>query len=297
MRLVRPLLAAALCGALTISVASHAEAKEKKRETAIRYDDHRSPSGADVTVAIKTKSSDAGGIAGPLINGQTRTHTKSSITNTWNNMAAGCDVMFTDLRTKGLLSAEGSIALNNTYRQVCAPGLPLAPPKQKAPPPNPALLGLEAVTNLHLPAPTTSFGPNPEGNEWGMIPVHYNVWLWTDTSGTLSSSTTVRGYTVTLQARRTSLDVDMGDGTVVHCTATTPYSPARAPHGEASPTCGHAYTKASLPEGNYTVTTRATWRVTWTALGQSGVESVTTDSTASLPIGQLSAVLVKIPGT
>lgn len=258
--------------------------------------------GADTTLSVtgathstsKTSSSDT-----THIGGQTRTQFLRSVKKSQANLNTGCKRLFTDATTKRLLPTAGAIAITNTYRDACAPGLPLAPTKARpaTPPPNPTLLGLEAITTLHIPAPTTSVGPDPQGTDFGFIPVNYPVWFWTDDATSLTSTTTVQGHTVTLRASRQDLTINPGDGGLVRCTTTTPWTPASAPNAEPSPTCGHTYRTPSLPRGTYTVTTQARWAVTWSVLGQSGTETLTTTSTTQLPIGELRAVLVKVPGT
>jgi hypothetical protein len=80
----------------------------------------------------------------------------------------------------------------------------------------------------------------------------------------------------------------MGDGQTVTCTKMSTYSEAvRA--GSPSPTCGHTYTKPSLPKGTYTVRTTSNWDVDWSVAGFSGTVPAYNTGSASIPIGELSA--------
>ena len=79
-----------------------------------------------------------------------------------------------------------------------------------------------AYAEIVLPDNRPSFGPPPDQNQWGMIPVGYPIWLWADSDTTsVTHSTTDRGFTVSLTGRRLSVAFDMGDGKTIRCTAFT----------------------------------------------------------------------------
>ena len=158
------------------------------------------------------------------------------------------------------------------------------------PPPNPYLLGAEAVTRLTIPAPAPLIGPDPSINKWNMAVVNLNYWLHVDGPTTLASSVTLQGHTVSLSATRRDVQFSMGDGTVKTCTATTPWQKG-TPATVKSPTCGHLYTKKSKPY-YYRLRALATWDVTWSVLGQSGTIPVTTSDSRQLLVGELVSVIV-----
>ena len=148
------------------------------------------------------------------------------------------------------------------------------------------------IVKLQLPDPTPRFGPDPSVNEWKMAAVGYPLWLWTDGPTTLTSRARAYGITFTLRADWQSTTFDMGDGHQVTCTRTAVY-PATTKPGRKSPTCGYTYLASSLPKGNYTVTATTNWRISWSALGQSGTVPGNHTGQWSLPVGELNALVVK----
>ena len=203
-----------------------------------------------------------------------------------------CSRLFTDVRTRQGLASEGSIALQNTYRLTCMQNTDANSGTLTAPnpPPNPYLLGAEAVTRLTIPAPAPLIGPDPSINKWNMAVVNLNYWLHVEGPTTLASSVTLQGHTVSLSATRRDVQFSMGDGTVKICTATTPWQKGTPPTVK-SPTCGHLYTKKSKPH-YYRLRAMATWDVTWSVLGQSGTIPVTTSDSRQLLVGELVSVIV-----
>lgn len=187
----------------------------------------------------------------------------------------------------GLCDSTATLPIDKElYDLYCTPAAGEAPP-----PPSADYLAGIAVARIKFPEAAPSFGPDPQDNQWKMIPIGHPIWLWTEGASTVSSSDSVMGYAITLTARRTSVSFNMGDGTVKSCSTMTPYTRSVAP-GTPSPDCGHSYQKRPAA-GSYTVTTTATWEVTWSVLGQTGVIPVTQTSSRSLPVGELQAVVVR----
>ena len=150
-------------------------------------------------------------------------------------------------------------------------------------------LAVSLVTQLDLPKPTPTFSPDPNNNEWKMLAVGFPIWLTAGDNRTVTSTRSAAGLTFTLTARWRSTTFDMGDGQSVTCTKMSTYSEAvRA--GSPSPTCGHTYTKPSLPKGTYTVRTTSNWDVDWSVAGFSGTVPAYNTASASIPIGELSAL-------
>ena len=144
--------------------------------------------------------------------------------------------------------------------------------------------------NLILPDPTINIGPDPSTNEWNMAVVGYPLWLWTNTPTTITHTATHDGLTFTLTGHRTHLTLDMGDGTTITCTQTTPYDDTLEP-GTPSPTCGHTYQTPSLPQTRYTIHATSTWNVTWTTLNYTGTLPGHTTATRTLPVGELQSLI------
>lgn len=156
----------------------------------------------------------------------------------------------------------------------------------------PGQAGAIAVARLRLPTVAPGVGPSPDLNRWNMAAVGYPLWLWADGPtqvGPVSDS--VAGLSVSLQAKVSSLTFRMGDGTVVTCQGDGDEWTKSVEPGAKAPTCGHTYTKASLPKGTYTVTALTNWAVTWTANGQSGVINVPAVQTTELPVGELQVLV------
>lgn len=151
-----------------------------------------------------------------------------------------------------------------------------------------------AVNQLDVSVPTLRLGPDWRANEWNMLAVGYPMWVWADETSSIRTSRTIAGMTIALSAPKPTLVVDYGDGTRQRCSTTTPYSWEawqKAPNHE-SPTCGHTYTR----KGEYSVTLTATWQVSWSGPGHSGVIPITLTSPATtVPVGELESVLVPVP--
>lgn len=149
-----------------------------------------------------------------------------------------------------------------------------------------------AALSLELPAVGPKVGPDPSVNEWNMAVVGHPLWLWVDSSRSVSSSVTEQGIRVSLSARLDRVVFDMGDGGSVSCSRFESYQRSVKP-GTPSPSCGYVYQQASLPKGSYRVEATAYWVVSWSALGRSGVVDVPVSGGRDLPVGELQAVIVR----
>jgi len=157
--------------------------------------------------------------------------------------------------------------------------------------PSPHEIARRVYAEMVLPQHTPVFGPPPDQNEWGMIPVGYPIWLWaTNDTITMSHSATEYGLTVALTAKRLSVAFNMGDGKVKRCTAFTK-RPAKLTGDpmKTSPTCGYVYTKP----GKYRLSATTTWLILWEAGGDSGSFTValTAEAKDPLVIGELLTVI------
>jgi len=225
------------------------------------------------------------------IGGETQTEFNARMQAWHTQQAAFCARLFTDVQTRALLIDFGSIALRNQYEVQClVPGMSYNDPP--SPPPNPAVLGAEAVSQLTLPGAAPLVGPDPSVNKWNMVAIGFPIWLWTEGQTQLRSSASVRGYTVSLVATRTLVQFSLGDGTTVSCSATAAYAQGAVKPGTPSPNCGHVY-QLRPDSGHYRVAALATWNVTWSVLGQSGTIPVTKGASRQLRVGELQAVVVR----
>lgn len=182
------------------------------------------------------------------------------------------------------------VSLGNDLVGTLCP-LPPVDPDRPGEPATPAIspgdAAIIATAQLGLRPGQPKIGPDPSINRWKIAAVGYPMWLWAE--GNLDPrpvSKTVQGLTVSLDASLRSMTYDLGDGSTLRCGKGTPWSRG-AGAGVPSPTCGYAYQKASLPEGPYTITATTSWRVAWTAGGESGVIDFKQTATTQIPVGEL----------
>lgn len=156
----------------------------------------------------------------------------------------------------------------------------------------PRTLAYMAVADLRLTAPTPTIGPSPDRNRWRMAAVGYPLWL--AAHGDLDPPTvsdSVLDVSVSLNPRLAKVVFDMGDGERVTCTdLSRRWTPAVEP-GAKSPTCGHIYTRPSLPKGDYTVTATSVWAIDWAVNGATGTLPFSNSATTQLPVGELQVLV------
>ncbi len=144
-----------------------------------------------------------------------------------------------------------------------------------------------AVASLGVPAPAIRLAPEPANNQWGALAVGLPIWVWVDDPGSVGTSTSQDGIDISLNAARSSVTFDWGDGTSSVCTQMLE-RPAGTDPLAASPACGHAYLKA----GDFTITATAAWNVGWQALGQQGQVDLSSSATYELPIREFVTVVI-----
>lgn len=152
----------------------------------------------------------------------------------------------------------------------------------------PVVLAREAAATLQLPVQTVRIGPEPSLNRWNMLAVGYPLWLWREGAGTISESVALGGASLSMTATYQSTTYDMGDGTRVTCSASTPWVAGAQAPGSPSPTCGHSYKRP----GTYTITATHTWNLSWSGLGESGSFPLTNVSSTTVQVGELASVVV-----
>ncbi|QGF22860.1 hypothetical protein [Raineyella fluvialis] len=91
-----------------------------------------------------------------------------------------------------------------------------------------------------------------------------------------------------MTAKHQAATYDMGDGTRVTCTTSTPWVAGAQPPGTPSPDCGHVYERP----GTYTITATHRWNLSWTAMGQSGSFPLTNTASLVVTVGELASVVV-----
>lgn len=152
----------------------------------------------------------------------------------------------------------------------------------------PVVLARQAAATLDLPRQAVRIGPDPSLNRWDMLAVGYPLWLWREGGDTITESVSLGGASLTMTAGYRSTTYDMGDGTTVTCTTTTPWVAGAQPPGTPSPTCGHTYRRP----GDYTVTATHTWDLNWSAMGETGTFPLTNVSSAPVEVGELASLVV-----
>ena len=144
----------------------------------------------------------------------------------------------------------------------------------------------QAANQLTLPLDNPLYGPQPNLNPWGIIPIGYPIWLWTDNTTThLTNTTTQNGLTITITATRGTTTFNLGDGTQTTCTNPTP-RPTHLPNPmQPSPNCGHTYQQP----GHYTIQATTTWHINWQTNHETGTLTInrTTQTTTPLTIDEL----------
>lgn len=160
--------------------------------------------------------------------------------------------------------------------------------------PDPAVIGRRAALTLTLPSAVPVIAPSHLRNEWHINAVGQPLWISVNDPVTVRTATmSFSGLAVTLRAVRRPLSVDLGDGTRLTCSSTSRWTPSVDPDAD-SPTCGHRYARRPA-SGRYTVTARATWDVTWSVGGQSGVVTVVKTGATTIPVKELLSVNVRNP--
>lgn len=139
----------------------------------------------------------------------------------------------------------------------------------------PADLRDEAFGHLALPTPTAAMSPA------GDQPVQFPTWLWVEDDWVARSSTvSVPGVTVVVTATPERTVFDTGDGSMVVCGGPgRPYDPS-APDEAQQTDCSHTWTRT----GEYRVTARIDWHVTWTVDGAPGGGDLGVVSRATPPM-------------
>ncbi|AQP43725.1 hypothetical protein RPIT_01960 [Tessaracoccus flavus] len=146
-----------------------------------------------------------------------------------------------------------------------------------------ASIGIEAI----------DLGIHPRGDTAArMSVVGWNTWLWAESPsstqwGTMSTSATAAGITVSLNASSSQVTWSMGDGATVSCGQGTRWTMAgTGGRNVPSPDCGYVYDS----EGRYTVTASTDWSIDWSAAGYSGTIPLEVRRSAEVIVGEMQSV-------
>jgi len=177
--------------------------------------------------------------------------------------------------------------------------VPFLVPKPTPGPPAPAAknLALSELRNLHLAPPVLRLSP---GLNQPQV-VNAAAWYWLDAAfwRPVSSSVSGAGMSVTVTATPVTATWTSGDGGSVTCAGPgTPYPFGAANPPAQSPTCGHAFTRASagFPGGVYPLTSQVSWQVGWRASdGEAGTfPAMATSATAQVRVVEVQALVTGV---
>ncbi len=163
------------------------------------------------------------------------------------------------------------------------------------PPPDPEVLAWRALAAVKLKPIDLGIAPEPrEANSASLGAVGLPVWLWADstspsTTGPISSTASERGYTVSITARLSDIEWDLGDGgKTISCGIGTRFDPATM--DPTTPVvCGRqsGYQK----QGEYTITATSHWEVSWSGIGESGTIDYDRTTSGTVRIGEIQVVV------
>ena len=166
---------------------------------------------------------------------------------------------------------------------------------------DPAALARQSVGQLGIQAPLIGMtgGSPPDGMQIVGLP----AWMWItnpgpQTTGTVITSVSDGGTSVTLTGTLDRTVWSMGDGSQVTCKGSdAPYlAYDRKYWNQPSPSCGYMYTKTSAGQPNlaYTVTVTAYWTITWqSGDGQSGTIPFSISSSIPKQVGQIETIVTE----
>ena len=126
--------------------------------------------------------------------------------------------------------------------------------------------------------------------------VSWHTWLWAKNPsqkqwGTITSSETEQGVTVSITATPKQLIFNMGDGGTERCdTPGRAWPEGKASHGDPGPTnCSYKYKKT----GRYTITATTVWHITWSGNGTSGSFTHEVSNNITISVTELRTVNTK----
>ena len=171
------------------------------------------------------------------------------------------------------------------------------PLPSSSPAPTAKSLAQSELRNLHLAPPQLRLSP---GLDQPQV-VNVSAWYWLDSSSwqPVAASVSNAGLTVTVTATPVSVTWSSGDGGSVTCAGPgTPYPVGDPNPPGQSPTCGHAFSRASdgFPGKAYPLTAQVSWQVSWRASnGEAGTfPPMTTSATAQVRVVEVQALVTGV---
>lgn len=136
--------------------------------------------------------------------------------------------------------------------------------------------------------------PSPPNKSY----VNLKNWLWIPDRQwhDISVSLGINGARVTMTAKPSRVQWDMGDGTTKSC-LDTGRAWQQGLSDSAETTCGYTYSSTS-PDGGYTITSRLYYDITWTCTGRCSAPSgslgewAAPSTTTSLVVGERQSVVI-----
>lgn len=157
-------------------------------------------------------------------------------------------------------------------------------------PPDPEQLARRAVAQMQLTPISIGIVPNDDPDSVGLVGLP--IWLWVEdpsdqSMGPISRSVSEGGFTVTATAEVERIRWSMGDGGVTTCSG--PGTPYELRFGiTESPTCGYRFEA----QGEFTVTARSDWLVSWSGIGETGTFRIYLTQNTQVVVGELNVVTV-----
>lgn len=163
------------------------------------------------------------------------------------------------------------------------------------PPPDPAEMAANLLATLDFEP--VEMGPGVGGwledDPQAMGAVGLPNWLWVQdptptTAGPQTASASERGYNVTLTAKLSEVEWDLGDGSPpIKCGLGKAFDP-RTMDASTPVVCGRQ--QGYRKEGVYTVTATAHWRAEWSGIGETGAITFDLVATHTTRIGEIQVV-------
>ncbi|MBW8174025.1 hypothetical protein K0651_13295 [Ornithinimicrobium sp. Arc0846-15] len=155
--------------------------------------------------------------------------------------------------------------------------------------PDPRVLAEQAVASMGFRA--VDIGIVPEDSPESLGTIGLPQWMWVEdpgesTTGPITRSASVGGYTVTATGVLDRIEWEMGDGNVVTCSGPgTPYADSYG--ASDSPTCGHRYEQ----QGTYDVNATSYWVISWSGMGQSGTIPLDFSNSTTIRMGEVQVLV------
>nr|WP_255429920.1 hypothetical protein [Streptomonospora sp. PA3] len=138
---------------------------------------------------------------------------------------------------------------------------------------DPVAVAYAQRASMELPRPRMGGSPALDTDQLVGVP----TWLWVDAQGwePVRARASVPGGWVEVTATPTTAVWEVGEGARIECAGPgTPYDPAVHDPEQASPDCGHTFSRSSAgaPGGAFRVAVEVVWQVAWSTSEGGGGE-------------------------